>query len=300
MNHVSHQAESRVSANGIEIAYDSFGEPGAAPIILIMGFTMPMIIWDEDFCGQLASRDYRVIRFDNRDVGHSTWLKEAGIPDVHKLAVASLQGKTGEPPYSLLDMARDVLGLMDALAIDVAHIVGMSMGGMIAQSMAIHYPERVRTLTSLSSTMWALDPTLPPPTPEANKVLMTPMPLDRDGFIDAYVRNNQVISGPAMPNDEAFIRQRALRIFERGVTLPGAARQMAAIFASGSRREALKFLKVPTLVIHGEADPLIPAAHGIAMAQTIPGAKLHLVKGMGHDLSPTVWPEIIEVIAGHT
>jgi len=296
---VPYQTESRVRANGIEIAYDSFGDTGAPPLILIMGFTMPMITWDEEFCKILAHEGYRVIRFDNRDIGHSTWLTEAGIPNLQQVGLSLAQGKAPVVPYLLRDMAEDVLGLMDALAIESAHIVGMSMGGMIAQALAIHYPQRVRTLTSFASTMWSLDPALPRPTPEASEVLMKPVPMDPDGYLKATVRAWQVICGPAMPIDEAFLRERARRVFERGVSLPGLARQMAAIMASGSRREALRTLTVPTLVLHGDSDPLIPPAHAVATAETIPGARLHLVKGMGHDVPPAAWSELIAAIAEH-
>ena len=299
MHHVYYEAESRVQANGVEIAYDGFGEPGAPPLILIMGFTMPMITWDEKFCEQLACKGYRVIRFDNRDIGHSTWLNDAGIPDIQQIGLSLKEGKSADVPYRLHDMASDVLGLMDALGIESAHIAGMSMGGMIAQTMTIHYPERVRTLTSLSSSMWTLDPTLPYPTPEALEVLTKPISMDREGFIAGSLKAWQVIGGTTMPLDEAFLRERARRIFERGVSLPGLARQIAAIMVAGSRREALRSVAVPTLVIHGDADPLIPFAHGVATAETIPGAKLHIVKGMGHDVPPQAWFELIEAIASH-
>ncbi len=299
MNDVPYQEELRVRANGIEIAYDSFGDVGAPPLILIMGFTMPMITWDEKFCEQFARKGYRVIRFDNRDIGHSGWLNEKGVPNIPQLAMSLMQGKPVEVPYKLIDMAEDVVGLMDALGIESAHVVGMSMGGMIAQTLAIHYPHRMRTLTSFSSSMWTLDPAMPRPTPEASEVLMKPIPTDKEGFIESSVKAWQVICGTAMPIDEAFLMDRARRVFERGVSLPGLARQMAAIMASGSRREALRSAKMPTLVLHGDADPLIPPAHGIATAETIPGAKLHLVKGMGHDVPPAAWSELIDAMAGH-
>ena len=299
MGHVHHEAESKVRANGIEIAYDSFGGHEAPPLILIMGFTMPMIAWDEEFCGMLAGRGFRVIRFDNRDIGHSSWLTEAGIPDIFKIGEAAKRGKPAEVPYRLEDMAGDVIGLMDVLGIESANVMGMSMGGMIAQIAALRRPARVRTLISLSSTMWSLDPSLPNPTPEALEVLTKPVAMDRDGFIEDSVKAWKVIGGAAMPIDEAFLRERARRIFERGVSLPGLARQMTAIMTAGSRREALRSATVPTLVLHGDADPLIPCEHGIATADTIPGAKLHLIKGMGHDLPPRAWQEITDAIAGN-
>jgi pimeloyl-ACP methyl ester carboxylesterase len=299
MNDVPYQAESRVRTNGIEIAYDSFGAAGAPPLILIMGFTMPMIAWDEKFCEQLALRGYRVIRFDNRDIGHSTWLEDAGVPDIGKIGMAVMQGQPVDVPYLLSDMAGDVAGLMDALKVGPAHIVGMSMGGMIAQSMAIHHPQRTRTFTSFSSSMWILDPALPQLTPEASEVMLTAIPLDREGFIAGTLKAWRFMGGTVMPIDEPFLRERARRVFERGVSRAGLTRQMAAIMASGSRREALRSLRLPALVLHGDADPLVPVAHGIATAETIPGAKLHIVTGMGHDIPPAAWPELVEAIARH-
>jgi pimeloyl-ACP methyl ester carboxylesterase len=297
MKDVAYQAESKVRANDIEIAYDSFGESGAPPLVLIMGFTAQMIMWDEGFCEGLARRGYRVIRFDNRDVGHTTWLTEAGTPKIGDLVAAMLRGEPVRVPYKLIDMAEDTLGLMDVLGIESAHVVGMSMGGMIAQTMAVHYPERVKTFTSLSSTTG--HPGLPQATPEAWEMLTKPAPMDREGFIEHAVPVWRVINGPQMTIDEDFIRRRARRTFERGVSLEGYARQMAAITASGSRRKALQSVRIPALVIHGDADPLLPPAHGIATAEAIPGAKLHIVKGMGHDIPPVVWPELIEAVAGH-
>jgi len=299
MRTVVYEPEAKIWANGIELAYDSFGGRESPPIILIMGFTMPMITWDERFCEQLAGNGFWVIRFDNRDIGHSTWLTDAGIPNLHQLTLALMQGQPVDVPYRLQDMAQDVLGLMDALDLQSANIVGMSMGGMIAQTLAILHPERVRTLTSLSSSMWSLDPSLPSPTPEALEVLMNALPMNRNGFIAAAVKAWQVIAGPHMPLAEEYLRDRARRIFERGVSLPGLARQRAAIMASGSRREALRSLHVPTLVLHGDADPLVRPAHGIATAETIPEAKLHIVKGMGHEVAPAAWSELIKAITVH-
>ena len=297
MKDVHYQAESKVRANGIEIAYDSFGEPGAPPLVLIMGFTAQMILWDEGFCEGLARRGYRVIRFDNRDVGHTSWFTEAGTPRIGVLVAALMRGEAVHVPYKLIDMAEDTLGLMDVLGIESAHVVGMSMGGMIAQTMAVHFPERLRTLTSLSSTTG--HPGLPQATPEAWEMLTKPAPMDREGFVEHAVPVWRVINGPLVTIDEEFIRERARRTFERGISLEGYARQMAAITASGSRRKALRSVRVPALVIHGDSDPLLPPAHGIDTAEAIPGAKLHIVKGMGHDIPSVFWAELIEAIAGH-
>ncbi len=299
MNIVPYEAERKVQTNGIEIAYDIFGDPQAPPLILIMGFTMQMIAWEEDYCRGLATRGYRVIRFDNRDVGHSTWLEKAGVPNLREVGTALFQGKTPKVPYLLLDMARDVVGLMDALQIEAAHLVGMSMGGMIAQTLAIHFPERVKTLTSQSSTPWSFDPALKRPTPEAQAVLVKPIPTDRDHFVEASIHAWEVIGGPHMPAGESLLRRRAERFYERGVCLPGLARQMAAIIASGSRRETLRGIRIPTLVLHGDADPLVPPDHARATAEAIDGSRLHFVRGMGHEVPPAAWEELIQVISSH-
>jgi len=204
MKDVPYQAESKVRANDIEIAYDSFGEPGAPPLVLIMGFTAQMIMWDEGFCEGLARRGYRVIRFDNRDVGHTTWFTEAGTPKIGAVVAAMLRGEPVQVPYKLIDMAEDTLGLMDVLGIESAHVVGMSMGGMIAQTLAVHYPERVRTLTSLSSTTG--HPGLPQATPEAWGTLIKPAPMNLVGFIEHAVPVWRIINGPLVTIDEKFVR----------------------------------------------------------------------------------------------
>jgi pimeloyl-ACP methyl ester carboxylesterase len=178
-------------------------------------------------------------------------------------------------------MARDVIALLDNLQIETAHLVGMSMGGMIAQTLAIHFPERVRTLTSQSSTPWSFDPGLGRPTPEAQEVLVKPIPTDRDRFVEASVRAWQVIGGPHMPAGESLLRRRAERFHERGVCLPGLARQMAAIIASGSRRETLRGIRIPTLVLHGDADPLVPPDHARAPSEAVSAARRQFVKGVG-------------------
>ena len=297
MKDVPYQAESQMAANGIHLAYDIFGDPEAPPLLLIMAFTMPMIAWDDEYCRLLARRGYRVIRFDNRDIGHSTWLDDAGVPNMRALATALGQGTPVDVPYRLVDMAKDAVCLLDGLGIDSAHVAGMSMGGMIAQTMAIHFPDRMRTLVCQSTSMWILDPTLPAATGEAAGALTKAIPMDREGFIAGSANAWRIVGGTGMPMDEAFLRDRARRIFERGISAAGLARQMAAMMASGSRREALRSLRTKTLVLHGDADPLLPPAHAVATAETIPGAALHLVKGLGHDVPPAAWPELVDTIA---
>jgi pimeloyl-ACP methyl ester carboxylesterase len=294
---VPHSDPSTARVNSIEIVYDTFGETSAPPLLLIMGLGEQMIAWDEDFCRQLAARGYWVIRFDNRDVGLSTKLDEAGVPDVFSLMQAQAQGEAIQSPYMLRDMADDAVGLLDALAIVSAHVVGISMGGMIAQEIAIHHPKRLRTLTSIMSSTG--NPELPPPRPEALPILLTPFPTDREGYIRHSIETWRVLSGPGFPLDEGRVKQRAGRSFDRGLSLAGTARQLAAILASGSRQKALQSVTVATLVIHGNADPLVPVECGIDTASSIPGAKLLIIEDMGHDLPLVVAPQVIEAIARH-
>lgn len=287
-----------VHANGIELCYQAFGEANAAPMVLIMGLGGQMIAWEDDFCTRLAARGYRVIRFDNRDVGLSTHLGAAGLPEMSTAFMAAMQGRPFAAPYLLTDMAADTIGLMDALGIGTAHVVGASMGGAIAQTMAIEHPERLRTLTSIMSTTGA--PDLPPPTAEALAVLFDqPATFDQAGFLRSYLKSWQVLRGPGFSADDARDAERAGQHFERGIDPAGVARQLAAVLASGSRREALRSVEVPTLVIHGRADPLVPLACGIDTAQAIPGAELLVLDGMGHALPIALWPQIIDAIARH-
>ena len=262
-----------------------------------MGLGGQMIAWDEDFCTQLAGRGYWVVRFDNRDVGLSTRLDEAGVPDILALMQAQAQGEAIQAPYTLRDMADDAVGLLDALAVVSAHVVGISMGGMIAQEMAIHHPERVRTLTSIMSSTG--NPELPPPKPEALSVLLTPSPTDREGYLEHSIQTWRALSGPGFPADEDRIKERAGRFFDRGLSLAGTTRQLAAILASGSRKEALQSVTVTTLIIHGDADPLVPVECGIDTTNSIPGAELLIIEGMGHDLPLAVVPRVIEAIVRH-
>jgi pimeloyl-ACP methyl ester carboxylesterase len=288
---------SKVRVNGIEIVYDSFGETSASPLLLIMGLSEQMIAWDEDFCKQLASLGYWVIRFDNRDVGLSTMLDEAGVPNILALMQALAEGEAVQVPYKLRDMADDAVGLLDALDIEAAHVVGISMGGMIAQEIAIHHPDRVRTLTSMLSSTG--HPDLPSPKPEAQMLLVTTPPSDREGYLEHALKTWQVLSGPGFPIDEDRIKERAGRSFDRGLSPKGTARQLAAILASGSRREALHSVRIPTLVVHGDADPLVPVECGKDTANAIPGAELVIIEGMGHDLPVAVAPKIVQAIAHH-
>ncbi len=290
---IQKSAEASVDVNGIKIVYDTFGDRAHPAMLLIMGLGMQMIAWDEKLCRKLADRGYWVIRFDNRDVGLSTSFDDAGVPNL----LALMQGEAVDVPYTLDDMAEDATGLLEALEIEAAHIVGVSMGGMIAQTMAIKHPKRVRTLTSIMSTTG--DPKLPPPKPEASQILFSPAPTERTAFIEYWLKVSRILGSPVFPFDEERIRGYAGHAYDRGPNPAGFGRQFAAILASGSRKGALKSVNIPTLIIHGDADPLIPIEGGIDTAESIPGAKLMIIEGMGHDLSPETWSQIVEAIVGH-
>jgi pimeloyl-ACP methyl ester carboxylesterase len=288
----------RAATNGIEIEYDHFGDESDRPLLLIMGLGAQMILWDEEFCSQLAARGHWVIRFDNRDVGLSTKLDQAAVPNPLQLMRARLAGEALEVPYTLEDMADDAVGLLDALGLGRAHLVGASMGGMIAQTVAIRHPSRVASLTSIMSTTGS--PELPPPKPEAMAVLMTPAPTERRVAIEQHVETARVIGSPGFPFDEARIRARGARLYDRAFYPVGVARQLAAIMGGKSRVEALKSLSVPALVIHGDADPLAPVEGGKETHAAIPGADLLIIEGMGHDLPPQVWPRLVRAIGDLT
>lgn len=290
---IQHRQEKLAKANGIEINYDTFGAPSDPPMLLIAGLGMQMISWDERFCQMLAAQGYWVIRFDNRDVGLTTHMDQAGVPDIARL----FSGEAIDVPYKLIDLAEDAVGLLDALDIGQAHVVGISLGGMIAQTIAIHYPERVHTLTSLMSTTG--NPQLPQPKSEAMGILFTPAPFEREPYLTYQVKVWHTLSGPRFALDEGRVRQQAGKAFDRGLNPAGFARQLAAVMASGSRKDALKELQVPTLVVHGDADPLIPVEGGYDTAESIPGARLEIVEGVGHELPPEIWSWLATQIANH-
>ncbi|MCE9651165.1 MAG: alpha/beta fold hydrolase [Parvibaculum sp.] len=272
----------QVQANGITIEYESFGPADREAILLIMGLGAQLTMWPAELCNELVARGYRVIRFDNRDVGLSTKFDAAGMPDMAVIFGALMSGQPAKSAYSLDDMAADAMGLLDALDIGRAHIVGASMGGMIAQLVAINHPDRVLSLTSIMSTTG--NPGLPQAKPEAMAVLMTPAP---EGDIEAAISRGinawQTIGSPGYPTDEKILREWVGRDAKRSLYPVGTARQMAAIVANGDRREKLKKLKVPAVVLHGGDDPLVPVEGGKDTAANIPGAELVVVPGMGHD-----------------
>jgi len=292
-----HQPPQTVHANGLDLCYETFGRPGAEPMILIMGLGAQMIQWDDDFCRQLAGRGFRVIRFDNRDIGKSTKLSGGKRLTAFELLRQRFLHIPVAAPYKLSDMAKDTIGLMDALGIASAHVVGASMGGMIAQEIAIAYPERVRSLTSIMSTTG--NPRVPPPSRAATAILMAPPPRTKEEFVTRFERTWKILRVGHFPEDEALDRERAERTYERGLNPAGAARQLRAILASGSRKARLATVKTPTLIIHGTVDPLVHPHGGKDTAASIPGAKLLMVEGMGHALPLPMWPQVIDAIDKH-
>jgi pimeloyl-ACP methyl ester carboxylesterase len=286
-------SEQLAPANGIEIAYQTFGERSDPALLLVMGLGAQLIHWPEEFCELLAGRGFYVARFDNRDVGHSTKLENAPVPDLMALAA----GNAGDAAYTLDDMADDAVGLLDHLEIDAAHVVGASMGGMIAQTLAIRHPQRVLSVCSIMSTTG--DRTVGQARQEALAVLMTPVPQTRDAYIEFHINAFKAIGSPGFQFDEEFLRWRAGATYDRSVYPAGFRRQLAAIIASGDRTSKLGQISAPALVIHGSDDPLITVSGGEATARAIPGAELVVIQGMGHDLPKGAWPQIVDAIAAN-
>jgi pimeloyl-ACP methyl ester carboxylesterase len=280
----------------IELEYDHFGNPADPALLLIMGFTAQMVAWEEEFCQQLASRGHFVIRFDNRDCGLSTKLH--GVPSNSDAVIMAAMMETEMPPvaYTLSDMAADAMKVLDHLNIERAHIMGASMGGMIAQTVAIEHPHRVKTLISVMSQPGEL--TVGQPTQEAMELIVTPAPTDRDEYI-AFAPKWQLWQSKKYRSDEVS-RRNAIRDFDRSNYPEGGPRQMAAIYASGSRAEGLQKLQVPTLVIHGTEDQLITPSGGERTAELIPNSTLLMVDDMGHDMPQPLWPLYFDAITKHT
>jgi pimeloyl-ACP methyl ester carboxylesterase len=282
------------STNGIELEYEVFGDSADPAMLLVMGLGMQLLAWEEDFCRMLAERGFYVIRYDNRDVGLSTKIEDAPVPDLFAL----MAGDGSSAGYTLEDMVDDAAGLLDHLEIEAAHVVGVSMGGMIAQALAIHLPERVLSLTSIMSTTG--DRTVGQPRQSALPALISPAPEGRDAYIEYTLNLFKLIGSPAYPMDEDRFRALASSMYDRMHYPIGFMRQLAAIVASPDRTPALGSVRAPTLVIHGEEDPLIQVSGGEATANAIPGAKLMKVPGMGHDLPRELWPEFVNAIVENT
>ena len=297
MNSLAHQPPRIARANGIDICYEIFGDADAEPMFLIMGLGGQMIHWDDDFCRRIAARGFRVIRFDNRDIGKSSHLSGGKRITLAEFLKWRFLKVPIAAPYKLRDMAEDTIGLMDVLGIKSAHVVGMSMGGMIAQEIAISHPQRVRSLTSIMSTTGY--PKMPQPTREASAVLLAPPPTTKEEYFARHAQTWKILRAGSFPEDEALDHARAERTFARGLNPAGVGRQLRAVMASGSRKERLHSVKAPTLVIHGTVDPLVPPANGKDTAASIPGAKLLMIEGMGHALPIPMWPQIIDAIDSH-
>jgi pimeloyl-ACP methyl ester carboxylesterase len=287
---------STLRANGIELKYESFGE--GEPLLLIMGIGGQMIMWPEPFCEELARCGYRVIRFDNRDVGESQKVDHLGHADAGRILTARLLGQRSVAPYTLSDMAADTAGLIEALGYQSAHVVGMSLGGMVSQCLALEHPARVRSLCVIMSTPGEL--LLSAPTPSAYKALTyRPRKKGVEASVEYQRQFFERVGGAAHRTPDALLSELAARHHARGYHPPGFMRQFGAILGSPGRLHRLHSLRVPTLVVHGDSDPLVRPVAGRLLASQIPGAELQIIEGMGHDLSPSTWPFIISRIAAN-
>jgi pimeloyl-ACP methyl ester carboxylesterase len=285
--------EQTASVNGIEITYEAFGSERDPVMLMIMGLGIQMLGWDEELCRMLAGRGFRVVRFDNRDVGRSTKIEGGPRPDWGAL----MAGDASSASYTLSEMADDAMGLLDHLGAEVAHLVGASQGGMIAQVISIRESERVLSLSSIMSTTG--NRAVGQPHPEGLAALFSPPAPNPEAMAEWAVANWRTIGSPGFPLDEEAIRRRTMASFERGYSPDGVARQLAAVLASGDRTSQLAKLRVPTLVIHGADDPLIDVSGGEATARAIPGAKVIVIPGMGHDLPRALWPRFVDEIVAN-
>jgi pimeloyl-ACP methyl ester carboxylesterase len=282
----------RAHANGVEIEYETVGDPGGRPLLLVQGLGAQLTSVEDGFCQELADRGFMVIRYDNRDAGLSTWFDDARPVNL----AAVWRGDHSSLAYTLEDMADDAVGVLDAAGVEKAHVAGISLGGMIAQLLATRHPSRVRSLASIMSTTG--DRTVGQPTGEAASVLVTPMPTDRAGFVEQAVANARAISaGTAFPFDAEAVRRGAARNYDRAHHPKGVGRQFAAVLAAGDRTKALGAVRVPTVVVHGELDQVIGVSGGEATAAAIPGARLLRIPGLGHELPPGFWPTLADAIA---
>ncbi|MES2055086.1 MAG: alpha/beta hydrolase [Pseudomonadota bacterium] len=283
----------KIQANAISIEYESYGPDGAPAVLLIMGLGAQLTWWPIQLVDGLVERGYRVIRYDNRDVGLSAKFDAAGVPNLVQLAATLFTGMTPSVPYTLNDMAADAAGLLDALGIERAHILGGSMGGMIAQIFAATWPARTLSLTSIMSTTG--NPAVPQSSATAMAALTTrPAGIDLESIVAHGINTARVIGSPSYPTDAEALRQRIQSNFERSFHPTGFTRHMAAIYVAGDRRRAIATITAPTMVIHGVDDPLVPVEGGRDTAATIPGAKLLEIPGMGHDIPVALIPTILD------
>jgi pimeloyl-ACP methyl ester carboxylesterase len=282
-------ARARIST-GIELEYDVFGEPDAPTVVLAMGLALQMTAWDPRFCEALAGRGFRVVRFDNRDIGKSSKLAHAGFPDFTR----ALVGDRSVAPYAIEDMADDLAGLIVALGVPAAHVLGLSMGGFVVQEAAIRHPGRVLSLASVMSSTG--DRRVGHANHEAMAALFAPPPADREGAVDHAVHTFRILASPGFPFDEVAIRRRSAEAWDRDHDAAGLARQAVAVLTQRDRTADLQRLRVPAVVVHGASDPLIHVSGGEATARAIPGARFIVVPGMGHDLPLPVWPTLIDAV----
>jgi pimeloyl-ACP methyl ester carboxylesterase len=287
----------QISSNGISIEVEDHGSPRGEPLVLIMGLGMQLVAWHDDFVKQLVARGFRVIRFDNRDIGLSRALDHLGTPN---LAVDSLRFAFGLPvhsAYQLADMAADTAGLLDVFGIESAHVCGASMGGMIAQQLAVRYPQRVKSLTLMMTSSGARR--LPGPSLKVRRALMSrpERPIDLNSVVAHYVRLYKLIGSPGYPASDDYLNSRLGLSVRRSYRPQGTARQMSSIAADGDRTPLLAGIRTPTQVIHGEHDPLVPVAAGLDLASKIAGAKIDVIEGMGHDLPAALWPRFADDVA---
>lgn len=287
-------AERFADVGDLTLCYETFGDPGDPTLLLIMGLGGQMIEWHDELCAELAGHGFHVVRFDNRDAGLSTFF-DAEV-DIFDVAARAMQGEPVEVPYLLADMADDAAGLLDHIGVVQAHVVGVSLGGMIAQTLAIRHPDQVASLTSIMSTTG--DPDVGQPHPEAMQILASPPPQSREQAQDRRVAAHHVWGSPGLTSEDE-LRAAAGRSWDRRHDPHGVIRQLAAILASGSRSDALRHLTVPTLVIHGTADKLIDPSGGDRTAEVVPDAKLVVIEGMGHDLPQPLWPQLVDEIVSH-
>lgn len=288
----------RVKTNGIEIEVESFGQARDPAILLIMGLGGQMVLWPDDFCERLAGAGYRVVRFDNRDIGLSTKLDGLGRPPLLRNGIAHTLRLPVRAPYRLDDMALDSVGVLDALDIERAHVVGVSMGGMIAQLLAARHGGRVASLTSIMSSSGHR--ALPGPRFDVQlRLIKRPARLDREGLIAHGMQTWRMIGSPGYPETEADLRDKVARQIDRNVHPQGFVRQISAIMASGSRAPLLSQVRAPTLIIHGKADPLVPVAAAYDLKKRLPHARLEVIEGMGHDMPRALLPRIEQMILEH-
>ncbi|MFC0588774.1 alpha/beta fold hydrolase [Novosphingobium aquiterrae] len=288
----------QVHANGIDIHYEAHGDPANPPLLLIMGLGAQLTLWPIELVEALVARGYYVIRHDNRDIGLSTKFTEHGVPNVRRVALMRLFGLRARLPYRLTEMAADAVALLDTLGIAKAHVVGASMGGMIAQLVAVGYPDRVLSLTSIMSTTG--NRRLPPPRKEALDALITPPPPNAtlEQMIPHVLKISKAIGSPGFPPNEERVKERIANDYARSFHPTGPGRQLAAIIDDGDRRKRLAAVTAPTLVIHGADDPLVPVEGGKDTAEAIAGAQLKIIPGMGHDLPLELVDEVADAIAG--